>query len=746
MDHRFLQTNLNHCARAQDLLMQSVAQWKIDVVVAAEPYRVPDRGNWFGDSVGLVAVFVPGGTHGMPSPLGVLSRGEGYVVVEIGETVVAGVYFSPNRSRSDFESFLDGLGSVLSRHSARPTFVMGDLNAKSTAWGSPTSDIRGEDLLDWVTATGLNVINRGSVATCVRWQGESIVDVTFANPAAARRVRSWFVLPEVETLSDHRYIRMGVSTSSSGTPGGRPATNAPSFPKWALKRLDREVLQEASLVQAWTSVEGPVEVEREANWFREALKSICDAAMPRARSQSSRRQVYWWSEEIADLRRQCMVARRQYTRYRRPRRNRDVDHEAQLFRAYKDLKKALQLLIHRAKSSAWEELLGTLDRDPWGRPYTIVRGKLQGWAPPVTKSLQPQLLEDVVRTLFPEQPEFAPPLMSPADPGEGGQSEIAEVPAVTRAEFEVAVDRLRGETKPRDQTACQDRCLETGRFPKDWKTGRLVLLRKPGRPVESPSAYRPLVLLDETSKLFERVLSRRLVRHLNEVGPELSQVQFGFREGRSTIDAIERVKALSEEVVSQRGVLLAVSLDIENAFNTLPSATIVEALRYHGVPQYLRQIIEDYLRGREIVYEGHNGIHRRETHRGVPQGSVLGPLLWDIGFDWALRGVLLSGVELTCYADDTLVTARGQDYREAARRATAGVAQVVGRIRRLGLAVALHKSRAIAFHGPRKRPPAGSHIIVSGVRIGVEPQMRYLGLDLDSRWNFRAHFANLAPA
>ncbi|KAA5662626.1 hypothetical protein F3G62_31675, partial [Pseudomonas aeruginosa] len=102
-----------------------------------------------------------------------------------------------------------------------------------------------------------------------------------------------------------------------------------------------------------------------------------------------------------------------------------------------------------------------------------------------------------------------------------------------------------------------------------WKTGRLVLLRKDGRPADSPAGYRPIVLLDEAGKMLERIVAARIVRHLTETGPDLSAEQYGFREGRSTIDAILRVRALSDEAVSRGGVAMALSLDVRNAFNTL---------------------------------------------------------------------------------------------------------------------------------------------------------------------------------
>jgi len=175
-------------------------------------------------------------------------------------------------------------------------------------------------------------------------------------------------------------------------------------------------------------------------------------------------------------------------------------------------------------------------------------------------------------------------------------------------------------------------------------------------------------------------------------------------------------------------------LDISNAFNTLPWECISAVLRHHEVPWYLRRLIGEYLRDRKIAYTGRYAIvNEREMERGVPQGSVLGPLLWNLGYDWVLRGSLFTGLSVVCYAADTLVVASGSDWREVARRAEDGVALVVRRIEMLGLRVALQKTEVLRFHGPRSRPPLGTSISIRRVNIEVGSSMKYLGLVLDSR-------------
>ncbi|XP_026324253.1 uncharacterized protein LOC113233353 [Hyposmocoma kahamanoa] len=223
------------------------------------------------------------------------------------------------------------------RQAPKQVIVLGDLNAKSQAWGNFVSDARGGAVQIWSILSGLSLLNRGTAQTCVRQQGGSVVDVSFATPAVARGIRNWRVVKEVETLSDHLYIRFKVSAVLGHS---APIRRPNRFPHWALSRLDREMVEEAAIVQRWFFTVGVPEgitADDLASRLDTALTAVCDAAMPRVRR---RHQVYWWSEEIAKL--------RAYVRYRR-RHGHAPDIESQLWETYRLKKKSLQLAISQAK-------------------------------------------------------------------------------------------------------------------------------------------------------------------------------------------------------------------------------------------------------------------------------------------------------------------------------------------------------------------------------------------------------------
>lgn len=104
------------------------------------------------------------------------------------------------------------------------------------------------------------------------------------------------------------------------------------------------------------------------------------------------------------------------------------------------------------------------------------------------------------------------------------------------------------------------------------------------------------------------------------------------------MDAIKYIKNRVDSAVQKGGVAIGVSLDISNAFNSLPWNKIRLALVKKEVPDHLRRIIDDYLSERIIKYSSrYSEVISKRVTVGVPQESVFGPLLWNITYDEMLR-------------------------------------------------------------------------------------------------------------
>lgn len=121
------------------------------------------------------------------------------------------------------------------------------------------------------------------------------------------------------------------------------------------------------------------------------------------------------------------------------------------------------------------------------------------------------------------------------------------------------------------------------------------------------------------------------------------------------------------------------------------------------IPVYLR-LIDNYLHRRNVEYFRNDGrLYKRPVSAGVPQGSILGPALWNIAFDYAIEIRTRTGCEVYAYADDTLVLATGATVEQARSRMNEQLVPILRRIEALVLKVAVEKTDAVLFHGVRRR-------------------------------------------
>ncbi|CAH2233980.1 jg20059 [Pararge aegeria aegeria] len=288
--------------------------------------------------------------------------------------------------------------------------------------------------------------------------------------------------------------------------------------------------------------------------------------------------------------------------------------------------------------------------------------------------------------------------------------------------------------------------IKSGIFPAIWKTAKLVLLRKPNKKADDPAGYRPLSLLDCYGKLLEAILLGR-IEELLQNHCNLADTQFGFRKGKSTLGAIEKVVAMAEAAKqgTQRNKKLCalITLDVKNAFNSAPWQAILEEIKRRGFPQYMYNLIDSYLDQRHVVVRDAKGTTKTfEVSSGVPQGSILGPTLWNILYDEVLRLDLGSEVQLVGFADDLALIVTAQKEYVLMKKANIALGRISDWMKHKRLRLAPEKTEAIMLSGKKRYGPIS--FLVDGVEVRPGEKLKYLGIWFDRCLKFNKHIEEVS--
>ncbi|UYV79488.1 hypothetical protein LAZ67_17002858, partial [Cordylochernes scorpioides] len=282
--------------------------------------------------------------------------------------------------------------------------------------------------------------------------------------------------------------------------------------------------------------------------------------------------------------------------------------------------------------------------------------------------------------------------------------------------------------------------LKLAYFPNNWKTSIICPILKQGKSKYDPASYRPISLLPVTSKLFERIILRRIKKALSDEHP-LRPEQFGFQQKHSTLHQLVVVTEKIRKAMESKQLTGGIFFDISKAFDKVWHEALLYKMAKKNLPGDIIRMTKSFLCDRNLRVKVKDVLSTpRKIRAGVPQGSVIGPTFFNIFID---DYPCPDGMSLHLYADDaaTLVSAFNLDTIYLKLQEALVFVNIWCDEWRVELNP--QKTEAILFSDKRlkvKKPL--EDLGYPDEPIKWKDSVRYLGVILDQHLTFQEHVQN----
>ena len=278
-------------------------------------------------------------------------------------------------------------------------------------------------------------------------------------------------------------------------------------------------------------------------------------------------------------------------------------------------------------------------------------------------------------------------------------------------------------------------CFETGLFPDSLKKAIVLPLFKKDNP-DLMTNYRPISILPKLSKIIEKCLKSRLVHYFTR-NNLFNQVQFGFLAEKSTQDAILHLTEKIYRNLHDNLSTLAVYIDFSKCFDTLNRDILIKKLEIYGIRGPPLKLLISYLENRSQAVKVNNTISEfKPINTGVPQGSVLGPLLYLIYVNELPN---ISDKFSTClFADDTTLVFESYKKYDLFNKCDFGVNLFFSWCCANRLSINISKTNLMLFSNILS-PHDIADVFMNHIKIDYVTSTRFLGIIIDDKLRFNLH-------
>ncbi len=277
-------------------------------------------------------------------------------------------------------------------------------------------------------------------------------------------------------------------------------------------------------------------------------------------------------------------------------------------------------------------------------------------------------------------------------------------------------------------------CLQNEYFPSMWKVSRVTPLFKKGDRTNITN-YRPISLLPCISKILEKVVDKQ-VRTYMSVHGYFADDQYGFRAGHQCAHAVARVVSILEKARRNKEVSCAIFCDLRKAFDTISHSTLYDILSYYGINT---NFFKSYLTNRlQFVQINDKKSKKMRINYSVPQGSILGPLLFSIYINLLPTAV---DMHTNLYADDTVFILSDKNIHKLQEKANLQLHKAAEWFNSNTLTLAPEKTVYI-LHNAKKNQSV--NIKMGGCTLSRVKSTKYVGFYIDERLDWKNHINYIA--
>lgn len=648
---------------------------------------------------------------------------------------VAAIYCPPRYTikKQTYLSLLQSLGD---------RFVLGgDFNAKNGYWGSRLTNTKGKELMAAIKETNCDVISTGSPTY---WPTDPLKIPDLIDFFVYKNISSNYLKTEqsYDMNSDHSAIYLEITDQIELKESTLTLVNKNT--DWDSFKIELE-----DSINLRVPLKTPEQLNIEVEQFITLIQQTAWKNTPKIKKRVAKNH---YPKEIKELIYEKRKQRKQWHQSRSPK------DKNKLNNLTKQLKLKIQIFNNNTTNSYLQNLTNNRNTD-----YSLWKAT-KNMKRPITQI--PPLKEENGKWAVSNEEKakkFAEHLKNTFKPNEGQTSpEAATVNNVIDEEHNYikpvsprevhseitknintkkspGFDLISGEVLhnlPRKAlvklTNLINAALRLKYVPDLWKVAEVIMIAKPGKPCHDVTSYRPISLLPIMSKLFEKLLLKRL-KPIIEAKNIIPEYQFGFREKHSTVDQVHRITNIIEKTLEEKKVCSTVFLDVAQAFDKVWHEGLILKLR-RMLPKSYADILQSYITDRVFRIRQEDAYSEiNEIKAGVPQGSVLGPVLYLL---YTSDIPELDNNTIATFADDTAIMGVGATHAEAAEKVQVAISKIHDWT--VQWRIKLNETKSVHVNFTNKKEEYHP-IVINNKIIPYENTAKYLGMTLDAKLRWKAH-------